>query len=121
MSAGRFQQQVNAKLKVADLVRRCGEASGARASTHVLRHSYATHLLQGGANVREIQALLGHKELSSTAIYTKVDTRSLRAMLLTAATRGDGLDGGRSAMNPRGLSDKVRFADDVNELLLSEA
>ncbi len=62
-------------------VRRCGEAAGVRASTHVLRHSYATHPLQGGANVREVQELLGHKDLTTTALYTKVDTRGLAAML----------------------------------------
>jgi site-specific recombinase XerD len=66
---------------VSDAVRRYGQASGVRASAHVLRHSYATHLLQGGANVREIQVLLGHKELSTTALYTKVDARELGAML----------------------------------------
>lgn len=66
---------------VRKLVRVSGALAGVEASTHVLRHSYATHLLQGGADVRQIQALLGHKELSSTAIYTKVDTRGLVAML----------------------------------------
>jgi site-specific recombinase XerD len=68
-------------MSVGTLVRKYGAAVGIKVSAHVLRHSYATHLLQGGANVREIQALLGHKELSTTALYTKVDTRDLDAML----------------------------------------
>jgi integrase/recombinase XerD len=68
-------------MSVRTIVQRCGEASGTLASTHVLRHSYATHLLQGGANIREIQVLLGHKDLSTTALYTKMDTRGLRAMV----------------------------------------
>jgi site-specific recombinase XerD len=68
-------------MSVRTVVRAWGEASDVRASTHVLRHSYATHLLQGGANVREIQSLLGHKDLGTTALYMKVDTRGLRAML----------------------------------------
>jgi site-specific recombinase XerD len=63
------------------LVRTYGGRVGVKASCHVLRHSYATHLLQGGANVREIQKLLGHRHLTTTALYTRVDVRGLAAMI----------------------------------------
>jgi len=62
------------------IVKEYGEAAGIdhKVTPHVLRHSFATHLLDGGAGLREVQQLLGHSNISSTQVYTKVSTRRKR-------------------------------------------
>lgn len=58
-------------------------------SPHTFRHSFATHLLQGGANLRAIQDMLGHESLATTEVYVHMDTTHLREELLSCHPRNN--------------------------------
>ena len=70
-------RQLNRAVHVAADVAKIGK----RVSPHTLRHSFATHLLEQGVDIRVIQVLLGHKKLETTAIYTHVATEVLRSVI----------------------------------------
>jgi integrase/recombinase XerD len=75
-------------VSVSYLLRRHAQAAGiAKVHPHVLRHACATHLLRGGADVRHVQAILGHKKLETTALYTRVVIQDLRAVVARSHPR----------------------------------
>ena len=69
------------------IVKRHGRAIGVTVTPHGLRHTCATHLLRGGADIRHVQELLGHRCLATTALYTRVAIEDLRQVLARAHPR----------------------------------
>jgi integrase/recombinase XerD len=73
------------RVMIFTIIKRLADAAGIRKniSPHTFRHSFATHLIEGGANLRAVQDMLGHESITTTEIYTHLDQRFLREAILT--------------------------------------
>jgi integrase/recombinase XerD len=78
------------RMAIWNLVRRAADVAGIRrkVSPHTIRHSFATHLLEGGADLAAVQELLGHADISTTQIYTHVDRQYLKEVHRAFHPRG---------------------------------
>jgi integrase/recombinase XerD len=79
------------RVMIFTIIKNLAEISGTNKtiSPHTFRHSFATHLLEGGANLRAIQEMLGHESITTTEIYTHLDQRFLRDAIITFHPRNN--------------------------------
>lgn len=79
------------RVMVFNIIKQAAQLAGIdkQISPHTLRHSYATHLLEGGANIRQVQELLGHESILTTEIYTHVNRKQLRGVVEDSFTNVD--------------------------------
>lgn len=92
-SRGNHLSRIRLFQLVKDLAARAGIDPG-KVSPHVLRHAFATHLLEGGADLRVLQMLLGHADIATTQIYTHVDAARLVELVNTRHPLAGGGRGG---------------------------
>ncbi len=90
-----FLNRFGERLSVSMFTRTLGDYAqaggiGHRVTPHMLRHSFATHMLDGGADLRSVQELMGHESLGTTQIYTQVSQAHLRETVLSAHPRAKG-------------------------------
>ncbi len=79
------------RIMIYTIITRLAKAAGIKKkiSPHTFRHSFATHLIEGGANLRAVQDMLGHESITTTEIYTHLDQRFLRDAILTYHPRNN--------------------------------
>jgi integrase/recombinase XerD len=79
---------------VFNIVKKCAKEAGIEknVSPHTFRHSFATHLIEGGADLRAVQDMLGHESILTTEIYTHLDSDFLRETILQFHPRNRPID-----------------------------
>ncbi len=92
VTRGRHLSRISLFVFIKEYARRAG--INKNISPHTFRHSFATHLLQGGANLRAIQAMLGHEDIGTTEIYMHLDRSHLRQEILEHHPRNIKYKGG---------------------------